>query len=67
MNQFIVLYRTASMSHDDAPYGFFCQASSFEQAEIQCLERIPQAQIVWTTQDMTYAEALEDFDCNEEA
>lgn len=62
MTEYIVLYRIKTISSDlDAPFGFECYAHNVEDAEEQCLNNNPNADIVWVVQTEQYSEALEEY------
>ena len=60
--EYIVLYRiNAIMSDLDAPFGFSCSARDMDDAEHQCLNNYPDADIVWVVNTEMYQEALHDY------
>ena len=62
MTEYIVLYRIKAISSDlDAPFGFECYARNVDDAEEQCLNNNPDADIVWVIQTESMREAFEDY------
>ena len=62
LREYIVLYRlNAIMSDLDAPFGFSCSARDIDDAEHQCLNNYPDADIVWVVNTETYQEALHEY------
>ncbi len=49
------------MSDLDAPFGFSCVAKDTDDAEQQCLNNNPDADIVWVVDASSYQGALHDY------
>ena len=62
MKNYVVLYRIHSIMSDlDAPFGYECTATNTEDAEQQCLNNTPDADIVWVVDCEQYQEALDNY------
>lgn len=62
MTDYIVLYRIPkNMSDLDAPFGFSCVAKDTNDAEQQCLNNNPDADIVWVVDASSYQGAIHDY------
>lgn len=62
MTDYIVLYRIkAIMSDMDAPFGYSCSAKDTDDAEQQCLNNNPDADIVWVVDTANYQGALDEY------
>lgn len=62
MKHYIVFYRlNAIMSDLEAPFGYSCSAKDTDDAEQQCLNNIPDADIVWVVDTDNYQGALDDY------
>lgn len=60
MKHFTVLYRNKNLTELESPFGFDCMAQNSDQAEEQCLNNQPDADIVWVTEG-DYEAALDEY------